>query len=319
MRQPQLPGGLRHAAKPEQRVQGHEQVQIGTNLARALAARGHTVRVVRRSTRPIDGAPGIEVVPGDATDPAFAARVSSGAAVIYHCMNPSAYTAAAWTDELPRQGAALIAAALANDALLVCLDNLYGYGEVERRTEESRMGATGPKGRVRVQWDATLRSSPGLRYAVGRAGDFFGPGAADNSLFSPKLINGLRRGETAWLIGDATAPHAFSFVPDVVDGLLALGESGAQGVYHLPVIEVPPRELVTALATAAGLKAQARALPAWVVRLLGVVVPLFGELRETLYQWDRPFRVDDAKFKARFPGVGQSLAGAAAATMRQAV
>ena len=186
--------------------------QIGANLARTLAARGHTVRVVRRSARPIEGT-SIEVVAGDAMDPAFAMRASEGASVIYHCMNPSAYTAGAWTDEFPRQGAALIAAALAHGALLVCLDNLYGYGEADRRTEDSPMAGLGPKARVRIAWDATLRSTAGLRYAVGRAGDFFGPGAADNSLFSPKMIDGLRRGDTAWLIGDATAPHAFSFVP----------------------------------------------------------------------------------------------------------
>lgn len=291
--------------------------QIGANLARTLAARGHTVRVVRRSARPIDGT-SIEVVAGDAMDPAFAIRASEGASVIYHCMNPSAYTAAAWTDEFPRQGAALIAAALAHDALLVCLDNLYGYGEVERRTEESPLAATGPKGRVRIAWDATLRSTAGLRYAVGRAGDFFGPGAADNSLFSPKMIEGLRRGDTAWLIGDATVPHAFGFVPDVVAGLAALGEADARGVYHLPMIEVPPGELVSALAAAGGSSARARALPAWSVNLLGVAVPLFRELRETLYQWDRPFHADDAKFRARFPGVGHTLEGAVAATMGRA-
>lgn len=289
--------------------------QIGANLARTLAARGHTVRVVRRSARPIEGAPSIEVVSGDAMHPAFAVRATEGASVIYHCMNPSAYTAAAWTSEFPRQGAALVAAALAHDALLVCLDNLYCYGEVDRRTEGSPMAATGPKGRSRIAWDTTLRSTAGLRYAVGRAGDFFGPGAADNSLFSPKLIEGLRRGDTAWIVGDATAPHAFSFVPDVVDGLAALGEGDARGVFHLPMIEVPPGELVSVLAAAVGSSARARALPAWSVNVLGVAVPLFRELRETLYQWDRPFHADDRKFRARFPEVGHTLESAVAATM----
>jgi hypothetical protein len=34
---------------------------------------------------------------------------------------------------------------------------------------------------------------------------------------------------------------------------------------------------------------------------------LFKNLQETLYQWDRPFRVSDAKLRARFPGVGSTL------------
>jgi len=165
--------------------------QIGASLARLLQKNGHQVRVVRRSARPITDAPGVEVVAGDAMDPDFTMKVTENAAVIYHCMNPSAYTKAAWEDEFPRQGAALIQAALRHNARLVCLDNLYGYGETEHRTEQTPMRATGPKGRVRVAWDQTLRTTPGLRVAIGRAGDFFGPGAADNSLFSPKMIAGL--------------------------------------------------------------------------------------------------------------------------------
>ena len=44
-------------------------------------------------------------------------------------------------------------------------------------------------------------------------------------------------------------------------------------------------------------------------------VPLFRELDETMYQWDRPFRVDDARFRARFPGLATPLDAAVAATI----
>ena len=37
---------------------------------------------------------------------------------------------------------------------------------------------------------------------------------------------------------------------------------------------------------------------------LGLFVPILRSLRDTLYQWDRPFLVDDSAFRARFPGVG---------------
>ena len=287
--------------------------QIGAALARSLAAAGHSVRVVRRSERPVG--PGIEVMAGDAMDPAFATRACQDARVIYHCMNPSAYEAAAWQDEFPRQGRALIQAALSSGALLVCLDNLYGYGIAERRTEDSPMAATGPKGKVRVEWDATLRGTPGLRFAVGRAGDFFGPGTGDQSLFSPRTVASIRQGGTAWLVGDVQAVHAFRYVPDVVAGLKALGEAEVEGVFHLPVVEVAPAELVAKLGAAAGARARARALPGWAVSALAPFVPLMRELKETLYQWDRPFRVDDARFRARFPGFATSLDEAVRATV----
>lgn len=37
---------------------------------------------------------------------------------------------------------------------------------------------------------------------------------------------------------------------------------------------------------------------------------------ETFYQWDRPFLVDDSRFRARFPEVGVDLDTAVAETAR---
>lgn len=277
--------------------------QVGSGLARALLAMGHRVRVVRRSRGAVPA--GAELVTADARDPAQVLAATEGAAVLYHCMNPSAYTKAAWEDEFPKFGEALIAAAVARDARLVCLDNLYGYGESEApRTPETPMRATGPKGLVRVAWDRRLREAPGLRWASGRAGDFVGPGTADQSLFSTAAIAGLAAGKRMWLIGDADAPHAFSYVPDVVRGLAALGTAGPEvegRVFHLPVLQVAPRALVGALAEALGATPRATAIPGWALPAMSWVVPILGELRETLYQWDRPFLVDDTSFRSRFP------------------
>lgn len=283
--------------------------QIGSSLARLLQSRGHLVRVVRRSPAPVG--PGIEVIAGDARDAAFVRKSAEGADVLYHVMNPSAYTAEAWEQEFPALGEGLIAATGA--ARLVCLDNLYGYGVVEgRRTEATPMQATGRKGKVRVAWDARVRAAAaaGVRITVGRAGDFFGPGTADNSFFGPRMIQGITAGRRTWLIGDPHAPHAFSYVPDVVAGLAALGTAGPDvdgEIFHLPIQETTPAALVAAIATAAHTQSPVSALPGWLVRLLGVGVPLFRELSETLYQWDRPFFADDQKFRARFPGLATEL------------
>ena len=286
--------------------------QIGSQLARRLADNGHEVRVVRRSRAAVGE--GIEVVAGDAMDPGFATRAAAGAAVVYHCMNPSAYTKEAWSSEFPKFGEALIEAAIANGARLVVLDNLYAYGVTEdRRTEETPRGATGPKGQVRIAWEERLREAArtrGLRFTVGRAGDFFGPGASEQSLFSPAMVEGLRKGKSAWLIGASDAVHAFSFVPDVVAGLEALGAAGADvegQIFHLPVIEVAPAELVERLARAVGSSARSHTLPGWALTALAPIVPLFKNLQETLYQWDRPFLASDAKFRGRFPEIGSTL------------
>lgn len=290
--------------------------QVGQGLARALLARGLRVRVVRRSDGPVpDGA---ERVQADMRDPAQARSSAEGAAVLYHCMNPSAYTKTAWQAEFPVMGEALIAAAVHHGARLVCLDNLYGYGPVDgARTEQTPMSATGPKGRVRVQWDARLReaaAAQGLRWTAGRAGDFFGPGTGDHSMLAPKL---LADDNGPWLLADVQAPHAFSYVPDVVAGLAALGTAGAEvegRAWHLPVMTLAPADLVARIAAARGRPARSRRLPGWQRALLSPFLPLMRELGETWYQWDRPFQVDDGAFRARFPEVGATVAEAVATT-----
>lgn len=290
--------------------------QVGQGLARELLARGLRVRVVRRSAGPApDGA---ERVQADVLDPAQAREAARGAAVLYHCMNPSAYTGEAWETQFPAMGEALITAAVEEGARLVCLDNLYGYGEVDGpRTEQTPMRATGRKGRVRVAWDARLRQAAaqqGLRWTSGRAGDFFGPGTGDQSMLAPKLLADTKG---PWLLADIEAPHAFSYVPDVVAGLAALGtaEADVEGrPWHLPVMTEAPVEMVRRLAAAGGRAPRFRRLSGWLRAILALFVPIMRELGETWYQWDRPFLVDDGPFRARFPGVGATVEEAVAAT-----
>jgi nucleoside-diphosphate-sugar epimerase len=283
--------------------------QVGSGLARRLTAAGHRVRVARRSAAAVGD--GIEVVAGDAKDPAFAVRAAEGAAVVYHCMNPSKYDDRTWEAEFPAMGEALIAAAVASGARLVVLDNLYGFGPVDGpRTEATPLAASGAKGRVRTAWDERLRQAAreqGLRFAVGRAGDFFGPGADANSLMSAKSLSGWGG---PWLPGDPEAPHAFGFVPDVVAGLMALGtaEDDVEGrFFQFPAHTVASAELVRRIAAARGTTARWHVLTPFKREVLGYAIPVLHELRETWYQWDRPFLVDDAPFRARFPGVGATL------------
>jgi nucleoside-diphosphate-sugar epimerase len=285
--------------------------QVGAGVARALARRGLRARVVRRSDAPVGD--GVETVRADLLDPDAAVRAAEGAAVVYHCTNPGRYDAAVWEREVPRLGEGAIRAAVANGARLVVLDNLYAAGPVDgRRDERTPLAAEGRKGQVRAAWDARLRAAArdeGLRYVVGRAGDFFGVDAAE-AVIGASALRGIAAGRPVLALASADAPHAFSWVPDVVEALVALGAAADDvegAVFHLPVHEVPVRELVARYAAALGATPRVWVAPRWLVLALGAVVPLLRELRETLYQWDRPFLASDARFRARFPGLGATL------------
>lgn len=292
--------------------------QIGAGLARRLHSRGLRVRVVRRGDRPVGD--GIEVLAGDARDPEFAARACDGAQVVYHCTNPSRYTARVWARELPALGEAVLAAARLAGARLVVLDNLYAYGpHDEPLAEDTPMTPAGKKGEIRRRWHERLRRAihdDSARVVIGRAGDFFGPGA-EGALVSEASVRGLVEGKRPLVLGDPESPHGFSFIPDVIAALAALGtaDDGVEGrIFHLPVIEIAPAELYEKLGRALGVTVKPRRMTRMAFRLLAPIAPIAREMLETLYQWDRPFRVDDRRFRRRFPQVGSSLDAAIAAT-----
>jgi hypothetical protein len=80
------------------------------------------------------------------------------------------------------------------------------------------------------------------------------------------------------------------------------------------VLEISSGQLVDEIAKRLGRNAQVRAVGRAMLLLLSPVVPLFRELLETYYQWDRPFLVDDSKFRARFPNLPTPLEAALDAT-----
>jgi nucleoside-diphosphate-sugar epimerase len=151
---------------------------------------------------------------------------------------------------------------------------------------------------------------------VGRAGDFFGPGA-DGALVNEAAVRGLTEGKRPLVLGDPDSPHGFSYIPDVTRALAALGGAGDDvdgQIFHLPVHQIAPAELYRRLGDELGVAVRPRRIGKAMFRLLSPFASIAREMLETFYQWDRPFPVDDSKFRARFPEVGAPLAEAIAGT-----
>jgi len=97
---------------------------IGLATFNALRRRGESVRLVNRSGH-ADVPDEVEVIGGDARDPAFTTAVARGAAVVYQTLNPP-YPE--WTAQFPALQAGVLAAAEATGARLVSMENVYMYG-----------------------------------------------------------------------------------------------------------------------------------------------------------------------------------------------
>lgn len=279
--------------------------QIGPLLAARLRAAGKQVRVVRRSAGPVP-VDGVEVLHGDAMDAAFCAGAARGAEVVYHCIN-TPYFARVWAETLPRIQANLVAAAGGAGARLVVLDNLYAYGRTGGRpmNEDTPQRPTSRKGEIRARLHDDLMEAVrrgAVRAAVGRASDFFGPGAGAGSHLGDRFWRAVLAGKAGQVIVNPDTPHTYHFTRDVAEGLAALGlDPGADGLWMLPCAPaVTTRALVERLAAALGRPIALRRVPPLVLSALSLVVPFMRELKEMAYQWEEPFVVDDARFRARF-------------------
>lgn len=278
--------------------------QIGPLLARRLAAAGHPVRLVHRSRVPADLA-GVQLVRAEATDPAAVAEAARGAAVLYHCLNP-AYATAAWAEQLPRFQAALVAAAGREGARLVVLDNLYGLGKPRGRklTEDLPLAPCSRKGEIRARLQRTLGEAVArgeVRAVTGMASDFYGPGGLMTQ-FGDRFWKPALAGKSIGGVVDPETPHTYHFVEDVAAGLAALGlDPEAGGTFMLPCHPAEStRALVERFAAALGRPIALGRIPPLALKLLALAMPILREVNEMAYQWEEPFEVDDARFRARF-------------------
>ena len=268
---------------------------MGRAIAETLAHKGTQVTVVTRDGRAIST--GIDVARADLSDPAQTSAACEGADVIYFCAAPPYHQ---WPTAFPALQEAAIAAAAQSGAVLVAVENLYGYGVAGTLHAGMPLAAKTRKGAVRAQMSERLLAAHETGEAqcvAGRATDFFGPGVSMSALgdrFWPALL----AGKTIDWVGDPDAPHSFAFLPDLAEAYIALGErSEAWGrAWHLPAL--PPisvRELCERV-RGPGATAKIRKTPSWVLRGVGVFQPAARELIEMRYMFDEPFEIDHSEF-----------------------
>ena len=292
--------------------------QVGRVLSARLIGLGLATRVVSRG-RPSALADGVEWRSADASDAEAATHAADGAVVLYQCLN-APYTD--WPRRFPALQRGVLTAAERTGALLVTLENLYGYGPTAGRpmTEDLPLAARTLKGRTRAAMTRELLAAADagrVRIAIGRASDFFGPGVTESALGERVFANAVA-GKRADFIGDPNLPHSYSYVPDIAAGLATLGtdERAIGGVWHLPGPETATtRQILDLVADQVGHAVGVRSLPQLAVRALGLVNPMMRELAEMSYEFDQAFVLDSSKYQSTFGTAATPLPAAILATV----
>ena len=272
---------------------------LGTNVIAEAGRRGLEVRALVRDPTRVQGAHGLELVQGDALDPAAVTQALEGRDALFHIVNVA--FGRDWVETTTRLLDSAISACCATGARLVFPGNvwIYGRGVPGDVVPESRAPAPCSKlGRARLAKEERLRAS-GVRFVILRLPEFYGPHV--QTLTGPPLKK-IVEGRTGLWFGPPDVAVEFVFMPDAARALIDVGLApDVDGqTFHLPgVAPTTPRAFFAQAIRLAGTGAFV-ALPSWTVRLAGVVSPMAHAFADILHLWEDPVLLDGAKLCARF-------------------
>ena len=275
---------------------------VGSALAKLLADDGQEVIVITRSgSGPTHKY--IKRVAADVSDLSKLLEIAPRAAAIYNCVNPPYHL---WATEWPPIAESFLGYAEKTGAVLVTCSNLYGYGPVDvPMTESLPLNAPGVKGKVRAQmWlDAkALHDAGKIKTTEVRGSDYVCAG--EQSRVGERVLPKVLAGKPAQVLGDIDVKHTWTYPLDVSRLMqIVAKDSKAWGkAWHVPSNEAKTqKELVTELAAVAGVKnPKLSSVPNVMWNLLAVFNPLMKALKETAYQMERPYILDDSAARKAF-------------------
>lgn len=293
---------------------------IAKELSRALAAFSPTIRQVSRNPRKVN--PTDETVVADLLDARATANAVSGSDVVYLVVGLK-YDTSVWQEQWPQVMRNVIDACIRHGARLVFFDNVYAYGRVDGlTTEDTPFNPISKKGEVRAKIAAMLLDEMrrnNLQAMIVRAADFYGPSAV-NSFLHATVFARLKAGKAPEWIGNPHAVHTFTYTPDTGRALAVLGRSPeAYGqTWHLPTTKEPlaGADFVRLACEVANKPYKLQVAPPWILKLMGIFMPVLRENEEMMYQFEHDYRFDSSKIESAFglqatpyrQGISESLA-----------
>ena len=277
---------------------------IARELSLALASFSPGIRQVSRNPCKVNS--GDEAVVADLLDGRATANAVSGSKVVYLVAGLQ-YNLAAWQEQWPRVMRNVIDACKQHGAPLVFFDNVYAYGRVHGvMTEETPFNPVSKKGEVRAKIATMLLDemrSGNLQAMITRSADFYGPDAVQ-SFPHATVFQRLKAGKSPQWIGNPNAVHTFTFTPDASHAMAVLAQSPeAYGqTWHLPTTKeaLSGEGFVRLACELAGRPGKLQVAPRWMLKVLGIFMPVLRENEEMMYQFEHDYRFDSSKIEAAF-------------------
>lgn len=278
---------------------------IGSLLAKELQSYTDKIRLVSRN--PVRVNDSDELFPADLTEPEMIDKAVEGSDVVYLVVGFD-YKLNVWEKTWPRVMRNTIDACIRHNARLVFFDNIYMYdiGEVPHMTEESLMNPPSKKGVVRrhiAQMILDDVRAGKLLALIARSADFYGPDNEKSFVIEMVYKNIKKRKTPYWFI-DADKKHSFTFTPDAAKATALLGNTSDayNQIWHLPTDKniLTGREFINLFASEMKAASKVFVIPMWLLKIMGLFMPLMREMPEMMYQYDRDYYFDSSKFEKRF-------------------
>ncbi len=278
---------------------------IGGAVARRLIQSGWSVRGMVRDGGAKRLSAGVLPVIGDALDAAAVAKAAIGTELMVHAVNPPGYRN--WRQLVLPMLDNSISAASAAGARLLLPGTVYNYGPDAFPVigEQAPQRPRTCKGAIRAEMELRLRDAAeagDLTSLIVRAGDFFGPGAANN-WFSQGLVKPGTRPTIIHNPGTRGVGHQWAYLPDVAETMVRLVEEASLApfdTFHMDGHWDATGTMMTdAIVRALGdPTVPVRQLPWWLLKIAGLFATTPRELIEMRYLWREPVRLNNVRLLA---------------------
>jgi len=282
---------------------------IGGAVAQRLLADGWKVKALHRNAaaqaQAGSQAGRMDWIQGDAMQRDDVVGAAQGVSLIVHAVNPPGYRN--WAGLVLPMMDNSIAAARTSGARILLPGTVYNYGPdaFPSLAVDAVQRPLTRKGAIRVELERRLElaSRDGVRSLIVRAGDFFGPGTANN-WFSQGLIKPGKEVRSVRNPGQRGVGHQWAYLPDVAETmcrLVAMEQRLADFArFHMDGHwDADGAQMTAAIArvagAASGRKVAIKPFQWWLMKALAPFVPTLYELQEMRYLWRQPLRMDNRR------------------------
>lgn len=275
--------------------------RLGNEVVYAFHAAGYQVTAITRNGRIRRKPEGITCRAADVMNLRQLKKAVAGANFIFNALNPP-YTE--WLHAALPMARNVIEAARSQQAVHLFPGNVYNYGPQipEYCTLATPMAAKGIKGKVRIEMEKLFSIAAGkhkIQTIILRAGDFYG-GTGSGSWFDLALVDKIAKGQFVYP-GPTDVMHSWAYLPDLAAAFVALAEQH-QSMATFEQLLYPGHALTGAefqqlVEQAHGKPLKTLGMPWKLIKLGGVLVPMWREIAEVAYLWERPHRLDRTRLQ----------------------